>query len=116
MAARVLMQERNVLMARHYLVSTNLYTLSSQDRFDWLATAQWVLPRPELIAELSHRVAAGEIPQEMKRAVLDIAMEQGTQPQLAAMWDSFFRARVINGQGSRPRADRLVSQVIRPML
>ena len=90
-AAKILMQEHNVLLARRFLLSANLLTLPSQDRSDWLATAQWVLPPDELVAELSHRVASGSVPHEMKRAFLDIAMRQGSGPQLAAIWSSFFR-------------------------
>ena len=90
-AAKILMQEHNVLLARRFPLSANLLTLPSQDRSDWLATAQWVLPPDELVAELSHRVASGSVPHEMKRAFLEIAMRQGSGPQLAAIWSSFFR-------------------------
>ena len=90
MAAKIFMQEHNILAARHFLQSANLLTLSSQDRFDWLATAQWVLPPDELVGELSHRAASGSVPIEMKRAILEIAMRQGSQPQRATIWSSFF--------------------------
>jgi hypothetical protein len=90
LAARVLLQERNLMAARHFLLQANLFTLSAQDRFDWLSAAQVILQPNELMAEITHRANAAAIPHEMKRAILEIAMRQATQPELNAIWSTFF--------------------------
>jgi hypothetical protein len=93
LAARVLLQEHNLMASRHFLLQSNLFTLSAQDRFDWLSTAQVVLQPDELIAEISHRANAAAIPHEMKRAIIEIALRQATQPELAAIWATFFKVQ-----------------------
>jgi len=93
MAARVMFLENNVLASTYFIRRANLLTLSPRDRFDWLSVAESVLPRDELLKEISHRAGMKTIPPEMKRAILEIAMREGVRPDLVQIWSEFFREK-----------------------
>ena len=107
-AARLLLVEHNQLLARHFLLTARLPDLSAKARYDWLAMAQTVMSPHELAYELGRRARAGSIPPEMNRDVLNIAMRGGSQPQMVALWESFFdvgRPIVMKARSARHRLD-----------
>jgi len=102
-AARLLAMERNTLAARRLLMSVDLPSQSARARFEWLALAREMLSPEELGSELARRAQTGTIPPEMKRAVLEAALQVGSQPQIMAIWHSFFDTGTPDfpSQGSR---------------
>jgi hypothetical protein len=89
-AARLLALERNTLAARRLLMSVDLPSQSARARFEWLALARQMLSPKELGTELARRAQTGTIPPEMKRAVLETALQVCSQPHIMAIWQSFF--------------------------
>jgi tetratricopeptide (TPR) repeat protein len=89
-AARLLTVERNALAARRLLMTVDLPSQSASARLEWLALAKQMLSPEEFGSELARRAQAGTIPPEMKRAVLEAALQLRSQPQIMAIWQSFF--------------------------
>jgi hypothetical protein len=100
-AARLFMAERNALAARRLLLATDLSVQSAAARFEWLALAQQVLAPQEFTMELAYRARLGTIPPEMKRAVLEAMLREGSQAQTMAVWHAFFGGGEPAIQGRR---------------
>jgi hypothetical protein len=90
LAARLFSEERNHLLARHFLLTTDLMAEPAAARAEWLALARRILAPRELALELERRALAGAIPRPMQQAVLQAVLGTGSRPQAMAVWQAFF--------------------------
>jgi tetratricopeptide (TPR) repeat protein len=103
LAARLFTIEKNPLAARRYLLSARLPAISAGAQFEWLDLAQQILPPQELGYELARRAHAGAIPPELRKAVLDTMVRQGSQTQLVSVWRAFFNTSLPASMGTVTR-------------
>lgn len=86
LAAQMFMMERNVLAARGFLLATDLRTVTTDERLQWLELAIRLLPEEQFVGELSARARAGALPQDMAPAVLKVASHFGRQDRMRELW------------------------------